>query len=67
MKIAETNLGPTVNASVAGAIITCSKCGREMSSFCDWVRGDDGLVFCEFCYKSFLFPNVDRSYLELFD
>ena len=47
--------------------IICSECGMALKSFNEWIRGDNDRVLCVFCYKDYMFPNLDEHYMELFD
>jgi len=45
----------------------CSKCGRELKSFHDWINGDNDIVLCGRCYQDLLFPHIKHTYMEVFD
>jgi len=45
--------------------IACSKCGRVLISPHEGIVGDNNVAFCEYCYKSLLFPNLNENYLEI--
>ncbi|HEX9910492.1 MAG TPA: hypothetical protein VGA86_06395 [Desulfatiglandales bacterium] len=37
----------------------CSKCGRTLKSFHDWIMGN-GNTLCASCYQSMIFPHNHR-------
>ena len=47
--------------------ITCSKCGRVLVSSHEGIVGNNNIAFCDYCYKSLLFPHVSECYMEITD
>jgi formylmethanofuran dehydrogenase subunit E len=48
-------------------VVACSRCGRVLRSFREWIMDDAGAVFCVSCYKDRLFPRINDYYTEMFD
>ena len=49
------------------AKVACSKCGKILISSHEGILGDNNIVFCDYCYKSLLFPHVSECYMEITD
>ena len=47
--------------------VYCSKCRYELRSSDDWIEGDNNLIVCGSCYRSFLYPDVNRGFTEQLD
>jgi formylmethanofuran dehydrogenase subunit E len=45
----------------------CSECGAALKSFHEWIMAGNDRTLCMFCYKSYMFPNLDENYMEIFD
>jgi len=47
--------------------IICSECGMALKSSHEWITVGNDRVLCTSCYTSYMFPNLDENYMELFD
>ena len=47
--------------------IICSECGTALKSSREWIMVGNNRGLCVFCYKNFMFPNLDENHMEIFD
>jgi len=67
MEIKRTSTEPRAHEKPREGSIICSECGMALKSCHEWIMaGNDGAL-CIFCYKDYMFPNLDENYMEIFD
>ncbi len=47
--------------------ISCSKCGRKLTSLKEWITDDKKNFFCDVCYQILLFPDLKDDGREILD
>ena len=67
MKTKRNGIEPTRDEALKVGKVKCSTCGRELKFPRDWIKGDNGIIICGFCYQNFLYPIINDSYMEKFD
>jgi formylmethanofuran dehydrogenase subunit E len=65
MEIKRKSIEPRAYEKSHSEKIACSKCGRVLMSSHEGIIGDNNIAFCEYCYKSLLFPNLHENCLEI--
>jgi formylmethanofuran dehydrogenase subunit E len=67
MKAVSDHFGASIGESRSCEAVNCSRCGREVKSLQEWIKGGNNVILCEACYGSLLYPNVDEHLMECFD
>jgi formylmethanofuran dehydrogenase subunit E len=67
MEIKRTSTEPRAHETAHEGRVICSECGMPLKSFHEWIMVDNDRALCMFCYKSYMFPNLDENYMEIFD
>ena len=67
MGIKRNNTESRAHETVHDGKIICSECGMALKSSHELIMVGDDRALCIFCYKNYMFPNLDENYMELFD
>lgn len=67
MKAISEHCGASIGESRCCEAVNCSRCGREVKSLQEWIKGGNNVILCEFCYGNLLYPNVSENLTERFD
>ena len=67
MKVISEHYEASIGESRSCDAVTCSRCGREVKSLQEWIKGGNNVILCESCYGSLLYPNVNENLAERFD
>jgi hypothetical protein len=67
LKTEKKAIKPNRDKAFKAGEVKCSKCGRELKSFHDWINGDNDIILCGRCYQDLLFPLLRHTYMEVFD
>jgi formylmethanofuran dehydrogenase subunit E len=67
MEIMENSIEPGAHETSHEGKTICSECGMPLKSFHEWIKVGNDRALCIYCYKSYMFPNLDENYMEIFD
>lgn len=67
METEKTGIERNTKQKQKDGAVACSRCGRVLRSFREWIMDDTGAVFCVSCYQDRLFPRFNDYHTELFD
>lgn len=54
------------NLFIAGKV-ECAKCGRELNSIHNLIKGANKSYYCDCCYQKMLFPYIKETNMEMLD